>query len=172
MSLRAAPSTGFLQSFLAVAQASLRPAGPSRSFLPLGTRTWPAPLLPSIVIPIPSLVTDIWESVLRAVPKKKTSHMKKRHRQMAGKGLKDVTSLNKCSGCGRVKRAHYLCPHCVMSMSNSINNLRWLTRLTSTTGIKRWFSNGFRPEKEKTEAEKKEIEKKIRENPDDRRNRR
>lgn len=98
--------------------------------------------------------------------------MKKRHRQMAGKGLKDVTSLNKCSGCGRVKRAHYLCPHCVMSMSNSINNLRWLTRLTSTTGIKRWFSNGFRPEKEKTEAEKKEIEKKIRENPDDRRNRR
>jgi large subunit ribosomal protein L32 len=117
MSLRAAPSTGFLQSFLAVASASLRPAGPSRSFLPLGARLWPAPLLPSIVIPIPSLVSDIWESILKAVPKKKTSHMKKRHRQMAGKGLKDVTSLNKCSGCGRVKRAHYLCPHCVMSMS-------------------------------------------------------
>ncbi|KAG9621456.1 WD40 repeat-like protein, partial [Aureobasidium melanogenum] len=132
MSLRAAPSMGFLQSFLAVASASLRPAGPSRSFLPIGVRTWPAPLLPSIVIPIPGLVSDIWESILKAVPKKKTSHMKKRHRQMAGKGLKDVTSLNKCSGCGRVKRAHYLCPHCVMS-------------------IKKWFSNDFSPKKEKSE---------------------
>lgn len=48
------------------------------------------------------------------MPKKKTSHMKKRQRQMAsGKHLKDVTELNKCSGCGRVKRAHVLCPYCV-----------------------------------------------------------
>jgi ribosomal protein L32 len=39
--------------------------------------------------------------------------MKKRHRQMAGKGMKDVTSLNKCSSCGHVKRAHVLCPYCV-----------------------------------------------------------
>ncbi|KAI5248517.1 WD40 repeat-like protein [Aureobasidium subglaciale] len=142
MSLRAAPSTGFLQSFLAVASASLRPAGPSRSFLPLGARLWPAPLLPSIVIPIPILVTEIWESILKAVPKKKTSHMKKRHRQMAGKGLKDVTSLNKCSGCGRVKRAHYLCPHCVMS-------------------IKKWFSNDFSPKREMTEWEKEDQKKRM-----------
>ncbi|KAG9951665.1 WD40 repeat-like protein, partial [Aureobasidium melanogenum] len=143
MSLRAAPSMGFLQSFLAVASASLRPAGPSRSFLPIGARTWPAPLLPSIVIPIPGLVSDIWESILKAVPKKKTSHMKKRHRQMAGKGLKDVTSLNKCSGCGRVKRAHYLCPHCVMS-------------------IKKWFSNDFSPKKtELTEWEKEDKKQRM-----------
>ena len=32
---------------------------------------------------------------------------------MAGKGLKDVTALNKCSACGNVKRAHLLCPYCV-----------------------------------------------------------
>lgn len=32
---------------------------------------------------------------------------------MAGKALKDVTSLNKCSACGHVKRAHLLCPYCV-----------------------------------------------------------
>lgn len=32
---------------------------------------------------------------------------------MAGKGLKDVTELNKCSACGHVKRAHLLCPYCV-----------------------------------------------------------
>jgi large subunit ribosomal protein L32 len=79
------------------------------------------PLLPSLAFAIPSaihlnipgLLEGIWESILKAVPKKKTSHMKKRHRQMAGKGLKDVTSLNKCSACGHLKRAHYLCPYCV-----------------------------------------------------------
>lgn len=67
----------------------------------------------SISLNIPSLLSDLWDSVLRAVPKKKTSHMKKRHRQMAGKALKDVKSLNKCPGCGQVKRAHLLCPNCV-----------------------------------------------------------
>lgn len=50
---------------------------------------------------------------MKAVPKKKTSHMKKRHRQMAGKGLQDVTNLNRCSACGHIKRAHLLCPYCV-----------------------------------------------------------
>jgi ribosomal protein L32 len=65
---------------------------------------------------VPGLLSDVWDSVLRAVPKKKTSHMKKRHRQMAGKALKDVKNLNTCSGCGQLKRAHVLCPHCVESM--------------------------------------------------------
>ncbi|POS84014.1 WD40 repeat-like protein [Erysiphe pulchra] len=45
---------------------------------------------------------DLWESILRAVPKKKTSHSKKRSRQRAGKALKDVTALNKCSGCAHI----------------------------------------------------------------------
>lgn len=35
---------------------------------------------------------------------------------MAGKALKDVTALNKCSSCGRLKRAHVLCPYCVESI--------------------------------------------------------
>lgn len=39
--------------------------------------------------------------------------MKKRHRQMAGKGLKDVTNLNKCPACGKTKKMHTLCPHCI-----------------------------------------------------------
>ncbi|KAI9829749.1 MAG: hypothetical protein M1819_005986 [Sarea resinae] len=84
------------------------------------------PLFPSLSIAIPaavqlhlpSLIPGIWESILRAVPKKKTSHMKKRHRQMAGKALKDVTHLNKCSACGNVKRAHLLCPYCVQSIKD------------------------------------------------------
>jgi large subunit ribosomal protein L32 len=83
------------------------------------------PLIPSLSIGIPSAISlnipallgDIWESVLRAVPKKKTSYQKKRSRFMAGKGLKDVTSLNRCSACGNVKRAHLLCPYCVKGKS-------------------------------------------------------
>lgn len=81
------------------------------------------PLLPSLTLAVPvgiqlglpplgSILEDIWESVLKAVPKKKTSHMKKRHRQMAGKALKDVNSLCKCPACGEIKRMHYLCPNC------------------------------------------------------------
>ena len=69
--------------------------------------------IPSLSLPsIPSLA-DIWDGILNAVPKKKTSYRKKRQRFMAGKGLKDITSLNTCSGCGRVKRLHILCPYCV-----------------------------------------------------------
>jgi large subunit ribosomal protein L32 len=82
------------------------------------------PLLPSlslslpaaIQLKIPTLLGDLWESVLRAVPKKKTSYMKKRSRFFAGKALKDVTAINRCSGCGHVKRAHLLCPYCVKGM--------------------------------------------------------
>ncbi|TAQ91477.1 hypothetical protein B7494_g246 [Chlorociboria aeruginascens] len=89
------------------------------------------PLLPSlgVAIPaaiqlnIPGLLEGIWEFVLRAVPKKKTSHMKKRTRQMAGKALKDVTTLNKCSACGHVKRAHILCPYCVSAHITDIFSL-------------------------------------------------
>jgi large subunit ribosomal protein L32 len=71
-------------------------------------------LLPLGLGSIPSLLADIWETVLRAVPKKKTTHSRSRHRQMAGKALKDVTALNRCSACGNIKRAHLLCPFCVL----------------------------------------------------------
>ncbi|CAI7582653.1 unnamed protein product [Penicillium glandicola] len=77
----------------------------------------------SISLNIPSLLSDLWDSVLRAVPKKKTSHMKKRHRQMAGKALKDVKSLNRCPGCGQIKRAHLLCPTCVKDIKESWKTL-------------------------------------------------
>lgn len=95
---------------------------------PLGFLSTAAFALP-ISITIPPLLADLWESVLRAVPKKKTSHMKKRHRQMAGKALKDAQNLNKCPGCGQVKRAHVLCPTCVKGTT------RHLFPLNSETGI-------------------------------------
>ncbi|KAL2355640.1 hypothetical protein BJ546DRAFT_971225 [Cryomyces antarcticus] len=137
MALRQLPSAPFLQAFLPIAYASFRPAVTIPAL-----RMIRQPLLPalSFTLPIasltalPSIFSDLWESILRAVPKKKTSHMKKRHRQMAGKALKDVTALNKCSGCGRVKRAHVLCPYCVQS-------------------IKAWFGNGMKSQKE-LDAEK------------------
>ena len=83
-------------------------------------QTYPTPFtalaIPSLSLPTFPSLTDIWEGILKAVPKKKTSYRKKRQRFMAGKALKDITALNKCSACGRVKRAHILCPYCVDGM--------------------------------------------------------
>ncbi|KAI3328015.1 hypothetical protein HD806DRAFT_484742 [Xylariaceae sp. AK1471] len=76
--------------------------------------------IPAAIASIPSLLGDIWEGILRAVPKKKTSHMKKRHRQMAGKGLRDVTNLNKCPACGGTKKMHTLCPTCTSRISGML----------------------------------------------------
>ena len=114
-----APSAAFLSAFLPVARAQLFPAAtqPITKRIPLLQRLRAsAYLLPAALTPIPSLLSELWDGILNAVPKKKTSHMKKRHRQMAaGKHLKDVTALNTCSACGRAKRAHVLCPYCVQS---------------------------------------------------------
>ncbi|KAK0389809.1 hypothetical protein NLU13_3382 [Sarocladium strictum] len=71
---------------------------------------------PGVSLNIPSLLEDIWEGILRAVPKNKVSHSRKRHRQMAGKALKDVNHLVKCPGCGAPKRMHRLCSHCLEEM--------------------------------------------------------
>ncbi|KAI2467285.1 hypothetical protein F4781DRAFT_402763 [Annulohypoxylon bovei var. microspora] len=87
------------------------------------------PLLPELAIAIPAAISripellgDIWEGILRAVPKSKTSHMKKRHRQMAGKALKDVTSLNRCPACGKVKKMHTLCPSCLAHLGGTLES--------------------------------------------------
>ncbi|KAG5983042.1 hypothetical protein E4U55_000938 [Claviceps digitariae] len=72
--------------------------------------------LPGVSLNLPAWLGDIWESVLRAVPKKKVSHSRRRHRQMAGKALKDVNSLCKCPGCGETKRTHRLCQKCLEDM--------------------------------------------------------
>lgn len=74
--------------------------------------------------------------------------MKKRHRQMAGKGLKDVTALNKCSSCGHVKRAHLLCPYCVSGrpLVHS-GNCVYTDHLTEVQGM-------FKGKAEKTTSDK------------------
>ena len=122
MSLRISPFLTPLQMFAPhfVHVASMTQ---SRSALLFAQHFYrPLPSLLPVALPLafalrlPSILSGIWESILRAVPKKKTSHRKKRQRFMAGKALKDVTSLNKCSACGNVKRAHLLCPYCVRGM--------------------------------------------------------
>ncbi|KAH3672311.1 hypothetical protein WICMUC_004282 [Wickerhamomyces mucosus] len=56
----------------------------------------------------------VWEGLLRAVPKKKVSHSRKRNRQLTGsKQLKLLNNLNRCPSCGHIKRSHHLCMHCV-----------------------------------------------------------
>ncbi|KAH6613503.1 hypothetical protein F5144DRAFT_552316 [Chaetomium tenue] len=123
--MRMAPSGSLLPRLLA-------PTLFSTSRIQLHVRQFSTPLFPSFVFAVPigfqlglpslgSILGDIWESVLRAVPKKKTSHMKKRHRQMAGKALKDVNSLCKCPACGEIKRMHYLCPNCAKKLNEMMN---------------------------------------------------
>ncbi|PRT55390.1 54S ribosomal protein L32, mitochondrial [Wickerhamiella sorbophila] len=52
-------------------------------------------------------------SVLEAVPKKRTSHRKKRQRQLAGNNQqKPLKNLGRCPACGHFKRAHTLCMNC------------------------------------------------------------
>ncbi|CCC13685.1 hypothetical protein SMACR_07251 [Sordaria macrospora] len=110
-----------MAAMTSAAAPALRLFNPSTFFQTLRTQRFGVPAL-SFAVPaaaisllpsIPSLLEDIWESILRAVPKKKTSHMKKRHRQMAGKALKDVTHLNRCPACGGLKRMHHLCSNCL-----------------------------------------------------------
>lgn len=114
-----ATTRSILSSFLPRLSPSTATA--TTRFTTLYSRQLSHPLLPAlgfalpsaIQLNVPEILEGLWESILKAVPKKKTSHMKKRHRQMAGKGMKDVTALNFCPACGNVKRAHLLCPHCV-----------------------------------------------------------
>lgn len=90
---------------------------------------------------------------MRAVPKKKTSHMKQRSRRMAGKGMKDVTALNKCSACGHVKRAHLLCPYCVKGVYNMVPG-RW-SFTNTVTEIQDMFKGKTTQAAEKTTSDKK-----------------
>ena len=57
-------------------------------------------------------LTNIWDAVLLwAVPKKRTSHSKKRMR-MAHKYLRPKHHYQMCQKCGQLKLQHMLCGHC------------------------------------------------------------
>ncbi|KAJ2082096.1 hypothetical protein H4R24_001837 [Coemansia sp. RSA 988] len=63
------------------------------------------------------------EMILRAVPKQRTSHSKKRKR-MANKGLKDRQDLSPCPGCGRPKRTAHICRNCYGSIKQKLKMLK------------------------------------------------
>src|ERR1043166_6563155 len=56
-------------------------------------------------------LVEILGPILWAVPKKKTSHSKKRMRS-ANKGLKDKTNIVDCPGCGQKHLINHLCFNC------------------------------------------------------------
>jgi large subunit ribosomal protein L32 len=76
-----------------------------------------------------SLVHDLWDSILRAVPKKKTTHSKTRMRS-ATKGLKDKFNINNCSACGQPKLANALCGTCFREIRH-----RWAKEASRAAGI-------------------------------------
>lgn len=96
-----------------------------------------SPILPhrllrpaALSLNLPGLFSGIWDSVLRAVPKKKTSHMKKRHRQMAGKALKDLK-----------KPQHLFWMRSNEACSCSMSTLRWryVLCLLNTSVYRDWW---------------------------------
>lgn len=74
--------------------------GPSRAVLGSG---WVIKFIDDLIFELGRL--------LKAVPKKKVSHSRKRMRS-AHKGIKPNLSLGRCPGCGEPKRQHFLCLHC------------------------------------------------------------
>jgi large subunit ribosomal protein L32 len=82
----------------------------------------PFPTIPSLGLSFPAISSilpifaGLWDSILRAVPKKKTTHAQKRKRQLVGKALQDKKNLTRCDACGDWKLLHTLCESCVKSI--------------------------------------------------------
>ena len=75
-------------------------------------------IFPSLTgIKIPSILEIIGTSILLAVPKKKTTHSKKRMRS-SGKYLKNLQNIVKCPFCGNPTLMHHLCHNCFTGLQN------------------------------------------------------
>jgi large subunit ribosomal protein L32 len=55
-------------------------------------------------------------SILKAVPKKKTSRRRKRQRA-SNKGLQNLKNIQNCPICGNAKLAHHICMNCYKHIS-------------------------------------------------------
>ena len=64
-----------------------------------------------------------WDGVLWAVPKKRTSHSKKRMR-MTHKYLKPKQNAILCPKCGHTKLLHILCGHCLKETLRATAQIR------------------------------------------------
>ena len=79
---------------------------------------WTLPTITSII----PVVTGIWDTILRAVPKRKTTHSRKRKRQLVGKALPDKKNLTRCEACGDWRLLHTLCGSCIKSIQKDWRN--------------------------------------------------
>lgn len=69
------------------------------------------------------LTASLWDGVLWAVPKKRTSHSKKRKR-MTHKYLKPKENVTLCQKCGNAKLLHVLCGHCLKETLRATTMIR------------------------------------------------
>lgn len=79
------------------------------------------------------LATSLWDGVLWAVPKKRTSHSKKRKRMMH-KYLKPKHNVTLCQKCGNAKLFHTLCGHCLKETLRATAMIRNQQQLDSEEG--------------------------------------
>ncbi|KAJ2401292.1 hypothetical protein GGI23_001492 [Coemansia sp. RSA 2559] len=63
------------------------------------------------------------QAILRAVPKQRTSHSKKRMR-MSNKGLKNRKDIVPCSGCGSPKLISQICPTCYKDIKHTLRQMK------------------------------------------------
>ncbi|BAM78777.1 mitochondrial ribosomal protein L32, precursor [Cyanidioschyzon merolae strain 10D] len=68
------------------------------------------------------------QHVLLAVPKKKTSHSRKRMRA-SGKGLRPYPNVQQCPNCGTFHLPHRLCPGCGFAPVKRSNRLAGLEQV-------------------------------------------
>ncbi|KAJ2499122.1 hypothetical protein GGH96_003782 [Coemansia sp. RSA 1972] len=81
------------------------------------------PMATAIGVNLGLLGDLLGEMILRAVPKQRTSHAKKRKR-MATKGLKNRQDLTPCLGCGRPKLAAHICRNCYSDIRKKLKGMR------------------------------------------------
>ncbi len=72
---------------------------------------------------LPGTICDSWDGFLWAVPKKRTSHSRKRKR-MTNKYLKPIRNYTVCPKCQNLKLLHVLCGHCLKDTLKRTAELR------------------------------------------------
>ncbi|KAJ1734572.1 hypothetical protein LPJ61_000993 [Coemansia biformis] len=85
-----------------------------------------APLVRAIGASLGLLGGLLGEMILRAVPKQRTSHSKKRKR-MTTKGLKNRQDLTPCLGCGRPKPIAHICHDCYVDIRRKLKAMKRAT---------------------------------------------
>ncbi|KAJ2884130.1 hypothetical protein IWW38_005461 [Coemansia aciculifera] len=89
----------------------------------IGLAAVQSPLRASLGVGLGLLGDMLREMILRAVPKQRTSHSKKRKR-MATKGLKNRHDLVPCAGCGRPKLTAHICLNCYHDIKRKLKDMK------------------------------------------------